>query len=938
MVDNALLGIVLFPLLGAIANGVFGSKAGRAAVNAVAVAAVAAAFGLALWSFTQLLSLRVSGEEHAVLHYTAYEWFSLTTNGHTLSIPVRFAMDELSGIMTLVVTGIGLLIHIYSVGYMSEEPSYARFFAYLNLFTASMLILVLGSNLPLMFVGWEGVGLCSYLLIGFWFENADYASAGRKAFIANRIGDFGVLIGMFLLAIATHSLEFADINAFALQHPEALTADLAFGPQLFVWPGVSLVTVAALCLFLGCTGKSAQLPLYVWLPDAMAGPTPVSALIHAATMVTSGIYLVCRLSPVFVLSPHTMAVITLIGALTAVLAASVALVQTDIKKVLAFSTVSQLGFMFAAVGAGAFAAGFFHVFTHAFFKACLFLGAGSVMHAVDAHGDADIRTLGGLRRYMPTTHWTFLVSCLAIAGVPLFSGFFSKDEILVGVLSAREYFSFAPWIVPSVFALLVVGATMTAFYMFRLYFLTFGGEFRGGPAHALERAHAAAAISSGQHPVGSHTAGYTPAADEQLPHESPISMTLPLSVLGFGAVVAGYVWIGVAHFEPWVHWLAPVLATITGSAPEATAAAAVHAGGVAPVAHEAASAVNTGVALGSGLVAAALGIGIAFTLYAKPSTIPDRLAKAFPGLHQLLLDKWRVDELYDATVLGASRLLALLLSVFDRSVVDGILTQLTTHVVGAVGFVFTRFQNGLVQAYGSVMALGLLAMVFHFIVPHPDPRLVGEPLSMTATLAASQGLSYQYRWDFSDDGQYDTDWSDSALAEHAFKEEELSGFGVVFESAAYGVSPRTLMLLPKGEIPVTAGRLSGLVRGDSISAHEFGPNWRVSVEDPALPLPTIHADEQGLVIRPNGARVRLIDKDGKLSGAGADAEVHVARGEQAILGSARLSVTGVARARLLVRNVFGMERSGTVDVILPKVAPRIAAQVARSVSSAKGVL
>jgi len=913
MVEKALLGIVLFPLLGAIANGVFGNKVGRTAVHTVAVAAVAAAFGLALWSFTQLLSLRVSGEEHAVLQYSAYEWFSLTSNGHTLSIPVRFLMDELSGIMTLVVTGIGLLIHIYSVGYMSEEPSYARFFSYLNLFTASMLILVLGSNLPLMFVGWEGVGLCSYLLIGFWFENADYAAAGRKAFVANRIGDFGVLIGMFLLAIATQSLEFSEINAFALQHAGALTADLALGPQLspyFVWPGVSLVTVATLCLFLGCTGKSAQLPLYVWLPDAMAGPTPVSALIHAATMVTSGLYLVCRMSPVFVLSPHTMAVIAVVGAVTAVLAASVALVQTDIKKVLAFSTVSQLGFMFAAVGSGAFAAGFLHVFTHAFFKACLFLGAGSVMHAVDAHGDADIRTLGGLRKYMPTTHWTFLVSCLAIAGVPLFSGFFSKDEILVGVLSAREYFSFAPWIVPSVFALLIVGATMTAFYMFRLYFLTFGGEYRGGPAHALDRAHAA--ISSGQHPVGSHTAGYTPAAGEHAPHESPISMTLPLVVLGVGAVVAGYLWVGVVHFEPWVRWLEPVLGSV--SAPHAAA--------------------NTWIALGAGLVAALVGIGIASAFYAKPSPVPDRLAKSFPGLHQLLLDKWRVDELYDVTVLGASHLLALLLSVFDRSVVNGILTGLTTNVIAVVGFVLTRVQNGVVQAYGAVMAVGLLAMVAHFMVPHPEPRLVGEPTSMTATLAASEGLAYQYRWDFSDDGQYDTDWSDNALTEHAFKEDEFSGFGVVFESAAYGVSPRTWTVLPKGEIRITTNRLSGLVSSDSISAHELGPNWRVSGAD--LPLPTIHVDEQGLVIRPNGARVRRISRDGKLSGS--DAEVHVARGEQVIIGSARLSVTGVARPRVLVRNVFGLERSGTVDVVLPKVAPRVTAQVARRAPLAKGVL
>jgi NADH-quinone oxidoreductase subunit L len=881
MAEKALLGIVLFPLLGAIAIGLFGRKAGRDAVQSIAVLSVAASFLLALVAFGELLRLRLSEhKELAALSFTAYDWFTLTWNQRAIGVPVRFVMDALSGVMTLVITGIGLLIHIYSTGYMSEEPSYARFFAYLNLFTASMLILVLGSNLPLMFVGWEGVGLCSYLLIGFWYENTSYAAAGRKAFVANRIGDFGVLLGMLLLAVATNSFEFNAINAVAEQRPSVFTAAFSLGPRgmpYWVVPGISLGTVATLLLFLGCTGKSAQLPLYVWLPDAMAGPTPVSALIHAATMVTAGVYLICRLSPVFALAPATMALITTLGALTALLGASVGLVQTQLKKILAYSTVSQLGFMFAAVGCGAFAAGFMHVYTHAFFKACLFLGAGSVMHAVGAHGDADIRQLGGLRRNMPVTRATFLVSCCAIAGVPLFSGFFSKDEILVGVLSAQSYFSFAPWLAPAVFAALVLAATMTAFYMFRLYFLTFSGEYRGGPVH--DDGH-----------------GHEHAAHE--PHESPASITVPLVILGIGAVFAGYVWVGIAHFEPWVSWLDPALGSIGGEHP-----------------HNAVY-----IALACGLAAAAVGIGLATQFYFRPSETPARLAAQFRGLHRLLLDEWRVDRFYDSTILAASRFLARAANVFDVYVIDVLTTVLPTQIVRAVAFLFTRMQTGLVHAYGAVMAFGLLALVAHFVVPHGDPEVVGDPEGMKVELAASAGLGYEYRWDFDSDGTFDTAWSGDRSTTRDFSDADFVRFAVVFEGASYGAHPRTLTVAPKDSVAVSGSALTRALTSAEISADEFGPGWQHGEDNR---LPQISSDRDGLLVTPRGARVR---KDGALQAS--EKPVRVARGESVTIGFSRLTVTGYARPRVQVRNVFGIERTQSVGVVVPKVARRLTAQVA----------
>ena len=418
--ERLLTWIVVFPLLGAILNGLFGRyQESRKLIHYVGVGAAVIPFFLAVSCFVGLLR-----SDAPAIAYHVYQWFEIDVAGKTLPINIDFVFDHLSGLMTLVVTGIGSLIHIYATGYMEEEiPGQARFFAYLNLFLASMLILVLGSSLPVLFVGWEGVGLCSYLLIGFWYQNAEYAAAVKRRLSPIASADLGVIAGMLILAVYAGSFDFVEINNQA--------STLSYQPfQLASVPmlGISVATVATLCLFLGCSGKSAQIPLYVWLPDAMAGPTPVSALIHAATMVTAGVYLCCRMSPLFLAAPATLAVIAVIGAVTAFIAASIAVVQREMKKILAYSTVSQLGFMFAAVGVGAFSAAFFHVFTHAFFKACLFLGAGSVMHAVHAHGDADIFKLGGLKKYLPTTHWTFLVSCLAIAGIPVFAASFLKTS------------------------------------------------------------------------------------------------------------------------------------------------------------------------------------------------------------------------------------------------------------------------------------------------------------------------------------------------------------------------------------------------------------------------------------------------------------------------------------------------------------------------------
>ncbi|HVH41409.1 MAG TPA: NADH-quinone oxidoreductase subunit L, partial [Labilithrix sp.] len=523
--DFSLIAVVLLmPLLGAFVNGVFGRRLGKPAVRMMALSAVGISFAAAIATFVALNSAidatkASTGEPaHAKLAWLAWEWMRVSgANGSKISIDLKFSVDALSGVMMLVVTGVGFLIHVYASEYMIADKGYWRFFCYLNLFIFSMLVLILGDSLPVLFIGWEGVGLCSYLLIGFWYTKLPNAAAGKKAFIANRIGDFGLIVAMFLLVVYCGALDWDGIQ----KHANDLVAMGDRPGPVTLWPigngkfedyviaglriplhklqpdkpwQITAATAVGLMLFLGATGKSAQIPLYVWLPDAMAGPTPVSALIHAATMVTAGIYLICRLSFVFVLSPAAMFVVAFTGAATALLAATIAVVQNDIKRVLAYSTVSQLGFMVLGVGVGAFTAGFFHVFTHAFFKACLFLGAGSVIHAMhtrihDEDRSQDMRNMGGLKKYMPLTFWTFAASTLCIVGFPGTSGFFSKDEILARVLIETpagvklanapppwQWPSWAPWLL---WTMGIAAATLTAFYMARAVFLTFYGEFRG---------------------------------------------------------------------------------------------------------------------------------------------------------------------------------------------------------------------------------------------------------------------------------------------------------------------------------------------------------------------------------------------------------------------------------------------------------------------------
>ncbi|MGB8221735.1 MAG: NADH-quinone oxidoreductase subunit L, partial [Polyangiales bacterium] len=781
--------------------------------------------------------------DEATLVYHLYEWFSLKLpGGEIVSVNVRFLMDALSGIMTLVVTGVGGLIHLYSIGYMGDDGGYPRFMSFLNLFMASMLILVLGSSLPVMFVGWEGVGLCSYLLIGFWYENRDYAAAGRKAFVVNRIGDFGVLIGMFILVGVAHSFEFAQINGAAM--------DGQFRPDFPVWVfGVapSLATVACVFLFLGCTGKSAQIPLYIWLPDAMAGPTPVSALIHAATMVTAGVYLCCRLSPLFITSDVAMSIIAVTGTLTALLAASIAVVQREMKKILAYSTVSQLGFMFAAVGVGFFAAGFFHVFTHAFFKACLFLGAGSVMHAVHAHGDADIFKLGGLKKSLPITRWTFLASCLAIAGFPLTSGFFSKDEILLG--AAAQIYRPDDILMTSVgwFTLigLTLAAVMTAFYMFRLYFLTFTGEYRS-------------ADQSGDHPYAAH------------PHESPPSMAIPLVVLGIGALVVGF--LGLPHVLPitgthlhswWGHWME---ASVAGQ----------------PVPEEM-HIVN----LASGLAFGAMAIGIsaAWVLYRNKSA--DVLADKIPArLYQFAFDKWRVDELYAVTIVNPIKKIATVVGRADMTFVDALMTKWPSFKVREAGRILARMQNGVVQMYGSVMVVGLVAVLAWFWAPHSHIEAGFD--GTLVELTTPPGLGYEYRWDANSDGQFDTDWNHTPGTTFEYDRGDVRGIAVFLANIHSGVERRIAVTEKWSPLPVES-----VVPSELLTPNDTGFEVRIDGKD--------------LLFRKPYALT-------KLSGS---KEIRLPMGKDGRLGSARVFARPFVQATLEVRNAFGNRHRASKEIDLP---------------------
>lgn len=787
--DFALLWVILaLPLIGAVVNGVFGKRLGRNAVTLMALVAVGVPF---LASVVTYLVLLGGGHDHGPAHAATklyvkgWEWMSLSLakDSGALSLDVAFSIDALSGTMALVVTGVGFLIHLYSTKYMEGDPGYHRFFSYLNLFIFSMLVLILGDNLAVLFVGWEGVGLCSYLLIGFWFQEDKNAQAGRKAFITNRIGDFGLLVAMALLVYYCGRLDWDGISSGAsrLLTPIDLTDGVGRPIQMMLeWCGLRYVSAASLIglfIFLGCAGKSAQLPLYVWLPDAMAGPTPVSALIHAATMVTAGVYLVCRMAPVYVLSPSAMFTVAFVGALTAFFSATIAFAQRDIKKVLAYSTVSQLGFMFLGVGVGAFTAGFFHVVTHAFFKACLFLGAGSVIHAMharihDGEASQDMRYMGGLRKHMPLTFWTFAASWAAIVGFPFTSGFFSKDEILfksftssihvpaqavatmrVGVTQI-EMTPWPTWGNQALFVLALSAAVMTAFYMSRLVYGTFFGTFRGWRVvDGYQESHGHGDSDHG------HDEHHGPVAGLDLegpkPHESPWQMTLPLVVLGGLALVAGFFNAHPIHVTPLEHVLEPIFKGLENIV----------------IRHDAEELEHTLIAAGVG--AFAVGVGAAYWVYVMKQGKPaEAFTTRFPGFYRLVLDKWRIDELYEETVIGALEILADISVWFDKWVVDGIIARASAFIVSALGATLRLLQTGRVQTYATLFVIGLLGIGWHFSSPHARVAVKGDAATGHYVLSASEGLDYQYRWDENGDGKFESKYGDRNTIEFDLKRAE----------------------------------------------------------------------------------------------------------------------------------------------------------------------
>ncbi len=659
--EASLWAIILFPLAGALFNGLFGRRLGKGNVTLVAIGAMVGSLAIAVIAFSWVLTTRN-------LRFVGDPWINVVGSDGRVIITVAWGLlvDRLSGTLLLVITGVGTLIHVYSASYMSHEDDagYARFFTYLNLFVAAMLTLVLGDSLLLTFVGWEGVGLCSYLLIGFWFTDEQKARAGRKAFITNRVGDFGFLIGVFSLLALFGTSSYAELANLA----RVVTPEAVIGTGIFAgWTWQAAVTFAMLCLFVGAAGKSAQLPLYIWLPDAMAGPTPVSALIHAATMVTAGVYLVARNSMLFTLAPAAMATVTIVGAATALFAAVIAFVQTDIKKVLAYSTVSQLGFMFIGVGCGAWWAGILHLVTHAFFKACLFLGAGSVMHGMG--DETDIRKMGGLAGKMPHTHWTFLLATIAATGIIPLSGFWSKDAILGNAL----YSSNPAWhsVGPIAWGIGSVAALGTAFYMTRLYWLTFQGKPR---THAAEHAH-----------------------------ESSFAMTIPLMVLAVLAAVALILGLPghTAVSELFSHFIEPVFAPGTERL-FSEKVGHFHAVAHPPWPYFAAW----------GL--AAVGTWIGWTLYkgGLGGTVA-RWAQAWPRTYQLMVDKFRVDELYEATVIGPLRSLARGLWRFvDVTVIDGLFVNGIPRLLGFLGGTLRLAQNGDIQRYAALMAVAAAAILW----------------------------------------------------------------------------------------------------------------------------------------------------------------------------------------------------------------------------------
>ncbi len=631
---------LLFPFIGFIINGLFGWKIKKEKIIGwFGSLAVGASFVIFLLIYIELLGLQ-SLERKIIVEY-----FSWIKTG-SLDVSFSYLVDQLSILMAMVVTGVGFLIHVYSIGYMHGERGFARFFAYLNLFIFMMLTLVLADNYLLMFLGWEGVGLCSYLLIGFWydrpFEKMTTSDAGRKAFIVNRIGDFGFLLGLFLMYKYFGSLNFNTVFSIA--------SKLQVGDTTVFW--------ITLLLFLGATGKSAQIPLYVWLPDAMAGPTPVSALIHAATMVTAGVYMIARSSVLYALAPTTMTIVAVIGSLTAVYAASMGLVQNGIKKVLAYSTISQLGYMFLAMGVGAFSAGIFHLTTHAFFKALLFLGAGAVMHALD--NEEDIQKMGGLKGHLPITYKAFFIASLAIAGIPPLSGFFSKDEILWGAYSQG---SFWLWLLG------VIGAFMTAFYMFRLVALVFETPPRYGAKH---------------------------------PHEAPKVMTIPLMILGFFSVVSGFIGVpeafGIKNLIH--HWLEPVFEDASAKL-------------TFEYAH---SSIEEFTLMALSVLVGVAGILLARYLYLRKIDLMRKLTQSFSVIYKLLHNKYYVDEIYDFIVVkpvtwGSEKLLW---RFFDVKIIDGAVNG-SARITFLISSVLRFIQNGIVQFYAVVFILGILIILLFII-------------------------------------------------------------------------------------------------------------------------------------------------------------------------------------------------------------------------------
>ncbi len=628
------------PLAGFLINGLLIGRLPRPVVSFVACASVGLSLVVSLLLFFELKGMPADGR---LIEQVLLPWI-MAGDFH---VNISLMLDPLSAVMILVVTGVGFLIHIYSIGYTHHDPCYARFFTYMNLFVFSMLVLVLADNFLFMFVGWEGVGLCSYLLIGFWFENQSASDAGKKAFIVNRIGDCGFLIGMFIVFWQVGSLDFQTVMHSA--------------PGSFVYGG-GLITAACLLLFVGAIGKSAQIPLFVWLPDAMEGPTPVSALIHAATMVTAGVYMIARSNVLFLMAPDALMTVAIVGATTALFAATIGLAQNDIKRVLAYSTVSQLGYMFLACGVAAFSAGIFHLMTHAFFKALLFLGAGSVIHAMS--DEQDIRKMGGLKKYVPITYATMLLATLAISGIPGFSGFFSKDEILWKSFSS-QYGHPMLWVIG------VVTAGLTAFYMFRLIYLTFHGPER----------------------MDDNTRKHL--------RESPKSMTIPLMALAGLSVVGGF--IGMPHIfgatNYFEEWLAPVLS----GAPQHAASQAMAAGGGN-------TGLETGLMVGTVLLVV-FAILMARKIYNKTPQLATKLRDKMPWVHKVLLNKYFVDEFYGAVVIrpviNASKFLW---SIFDVLIIDGLVNGLAT-IYGDISQLLRTGQTGRVRTYATVFVFGVVVIL-----------------------------------------------------------------------------------------------------------------------------------------------------------------------------------------------------------------------------------